>query len=93
MPAMRSAIAPIPARSPQALQRFSAWCRAQDHGRDAGTRRLRGTTFHITVEVETYATLARALGPLNPLWTGHTTPVLDLDRASPLAEEGAFRLP
>ena len=48
-------------------------------------------TFHITVEADDYPTLAKALGPLNAFGTGHTSPVLMLDQALPMAEAGAFR--
>ena len=48
-------------------------------------------TFYITVEVDDYPTLAKALGPLNSLGTGHTSPVLTLDQTLNLAEAGAFR--
>jgi hypothetical protein len=48
-------------------------------------------TFYITVEADDYPTLAKALGPLNSLGTGHTSPVLTLDQTLNLAEAGAFR--
>ena len=47
--------------------------------------------FHITVEGDDYATVARAIGPLNSIGTGQITPVITLDQAMPLAEQGAFR--
>jgi hypothetical protein len=47
--------------------------------------------FHITVEADDYATLARALGPLNAIGEGQTSPVLTLDQAFPMAEKSAFR--
>ena len=50
-------------------------------------------TFHITVEADNYQTLARALGPLNTIGTGHTSPVITLDEAFPMAESGAFQMP
>ena len=48
-------------------------------------------TLHITVEADDYPTLARALGPLNSMGTGHTSPVLTLDQTLALAVAGAFR--
>ena len=47
--------------------------------------------FYITIEADDYPTVAKALGPLNSIGTGHTSPVLTLDQAMPLAEQGAFR--
>jgi hypothetical protein len=47
--------------------------------------------FYITVEADDYPTLARALGPLNAIGQGHTSPVLTLDQAFPMAEDSAFR--
>src|SRR5205809_4739954 len=85
-----------PAGSPEVLKRLGAWW--QGLQTLAGVRVLAGYvspiehTFHITVEADDYATLARALGPLNTLGTGQTSPVLSLDQAFPLAESGAFRL-
>ena len=49
-------------------------------------------TFHITVESDDYPMLARALGPLNTIGAGHTSPVITLDQAIPMAESGAFRM-
>ncbi len=43
-------------------------------------------------EADDYPTLARALGPLNAIDTGHTSPILALDQAFPMAEAGAFRM-
>jgi len=48
-------------------------------------------TIYITVDADDYPTLAKALGPLNSLGTGHTSPVLTLDQTLNLAEAGAFR--
>src|SRR5262245_20405469 len=50
-------------------------------------------SFFITLEASDNGALARAIGPLNALGTGHTSPVIPLDNAFPLAETGAFRLP
>ena len=47
--------------------------------------------FYITVEADDYPTLARALGPLNSIGSGRTTPVITLEQAMPMAEAGAFR--
>ncbi len=47
--------------------------------------------FHITAEADDYPTLARALGPLNAIAKGHTSPVLTLDGAFPMADDNAFR--
>jgi hypothetical protein len=49
--------------------------------------------FHITIEADDFAVVARALGPLNTIGSGHTTPVLTLDQAMPIAESGGFRAP
>jgi len=48
-------------------------------------------TFYITVEADDNAVLARALGPLNAIGSGFTTPVITLDAAIPMADQGAFR--
>ena len=48
-------------------------------------------TFYITVEADNYQTLAKALGPLNSLGAGHTSPVLTLDQTLALSKAGAFR--
>jgi hypothetical protein len=48
-------------------------------------------TFYIAVEADDYSTLAKALGPLNTLGTGHTSPILTLDQIVTMAEAGAFR--
>jgi hypothetical protein len=48
-------------------------------------------TFHITVDAEDFPTIARALGPLNAIGSGHTSPVITLDQALPMADQGAFR--
>ena len=47
--------------------------------------------FYITVEADEYPVLARALGPLNAIGEGHTSPVITLDQAFPMADESAFR--
>jgi hypothetical protein len=50
-------------------------------------------TFYITLEAADYGPVARALGPLNAIGSGDITPIITLDAAFPIAEEGAFRLP
>ena len=86
-----------PAQSPEALKRVSDWWQAIKN--NAGVKVLAGYvspmdhTFHLTVEADDNATLARALGPLNTLGQGHTSPILTLDQAFPMAAEGAFRMP
>lgn len=47
--------------------------------------------FHITVDADDYPTLARALGPLNAIGQGTTSPILSLDQAFPMASDDAFR--
>jgi hypothetical protein len=47
--------------------------------------------FHITIEADDFAQVARAIGPLNAIGSGTISPVLTLDQAMPLAEQGAFR--
>jgi hypothetical protein len=49
-------------------------------------------TLHITVEAADYGAVARAFGPLNAIGAGETTPVVTLDQAMPMADEGVFRL-
>lgn len=84
-----------PAQSPEQTKRFNDWWQALKN--TAGVQVLAGYvspmdhTFHITVEAADYPTVARALGPLNTIGTGHTSPVLTLDQAFPMAEAGAFR--
>ncbi len=50
-------------------------------------------TIHITIEAGDYAPVARALGALNTIGSGRTSPVIPLDQAFPMADAGAFRLP
>jgi len=84
-----------PAQSPEQVRRVGDWWQSLKN--TAGVKVLAGYvspmdhTFHVTVEADDYATLARALGPLNSFGAGHTSPVLTLDQAFPMAEEGAFR--
>jgi hypothetical protein len=47
--------------------------------------------FHITIEADDFSTVTRAIGPLNSIGSGQISPVITLDQAMPLAEEGAFR--
>lgn len=85
-----------PAQSPEQLKRLSEWWQALKS--TPGVKVLGGYVstmehvFHITVEADDYPALSRALGPLNTIGTGRTSPVLPLDQAFPMAEEGAFRL-
>lgn len=50
-------------------------------------------TFYITVEADDIGPLLRGLGPLNAIGSGYTTPIISLDQAMPLADEGVFQLP
>ncbi len=50
-------------------------------------------TIHITLEASDFPPVARALGALNALGSGRTSPVISLDQAFPLAQSGTFRLP
>ncbi|MBI4338346.1 MAG: hypothetical protein HY680_00150 [Chloroflexi bacterium] len=85
-----------PAQSPEQVKRISDWWHAMKN--TPGVKVLAGYVspmdhvFHITVEADDYPTLARALGPLNAIGQGHTSPILTLDQAFPMAETGAFRL-
>jgi len=85
-----------PAQSPEATQRYGAWWQALKQ--TPGLTVLGGYvspmdhTFHITVEADDYAVVARAMGPLNTIGSGHTCPVLTLDQVMPMAAEGAFRM-
>jgi hypothetical protein len=84
-----------PARVPEQMKPVSAWWQAIK--KTPGVKVLLGTvspldhTYYITVEADDYPTLARALGPLVSMGTGHIIPVLTLDQAFPIAEAGAFR--
>jgi uncharacterized protein with GYD domain len=85
-----------PAQSAEQTKRYGEWWQALKN--TSGIKVLAGYVapmdhiFHITVEADDYPTLARALGPLNTIGTGRTTPVLTLDQAFPMAETGAFRM-
>ena len=85
-----------PAQSSEAAKRSGEWWQALK--KTKGVKVLTGTvspldhTYYITVEADDYATLARALGPLAGIGTGHISPVLTLDQAFPMAEAGAFRM-
>jgi hypothetical protein len=48
-------------------------------------------TIYVTVETDDFGALTRAMGPLNALGSGYTTPVVTLDAAIPMAEQGTFR--
>jgi len=84
-----------PARDNTALQTSAKWW--NDMKANTGIKILGGYvspidhTFHITVEADDFPTLSRALGPLNVMGAGHVSPVITLDQAIPMAEEGAFR--
>jgi hypothetical protein len=47
--------------------------------------------FHITIEADDFAVVVKALGPLNSIGSGQTTPVITIDQAMPFAEAGVFR--
>jgi len=85
-----------PAQSPEATKQASEWWQALK--KTPGVKVLAGYvtpldhTYYITVEADDYPTLAKALGPLVGMGTGHVSPVLTLDQAFPMAETGAFRV-
>jgi uncharacterized protein with GYD domain len=84
-----------PAQSPEQAKRLGEWW--QSLKKTPGVKVLAGYvtpidhTFYITVEADDYSILAKALGALNTYGTGHTSPILSLDQAFPMAEAGAFR--
>ncbi|MGD1120076.1 MAG: DUF3303 family protein [Dehalococcoidales bacterium] len=84
-----------PGKSPEVAKRTSEWW--QNLKKTPGVKVLAGNastlehTFYITVETDDYATLARALGPLLSIGTGHISPVLTIDQTLPMAEAGVFR--
>lgn len=84
-----------PARSPEQAKPVSVWWQALK--KSAGVKVLAGYvspldhTIYITVEADDYLTLARALGVLLVIGTGHVIPVVTLDQTLPLAEAGTFR--
>lgn len=84
-----------PAQSPEATKHAIEWWQAMK--KTPGVKVLAGTVspldhiYYITVEADDYPTLARALGPLVGVGTGHISPVLTLDQAFPMAETGVFR--
>ena len=84
-----------PAGSQEKLKPISAWWQGLKN--TAGVKVLSGYvspldhTFWIAVEAVDYATLAKSLGPLMSIGTGHIVPVLALDQSIPIAETGAFR--
>ena len=84
-----------PGRSPEQTKILANWW--QTLKKTSGVKVVAGYsspidhTFYITVEADDYPTLAKALGPLNSMGTGHTSPVLMMDQTLALAEAGAFR--
>jgi hypothetical protein len=84
-----------PAQSPEATKQANDWWQAMK--KTPGVKVVAGYvtpldhTYYITVEADDYPTLAKALGPLVGLGSGHVSPVLTLDQAFPMAETGAFR--
>jgi hypothetical protein len=48
-------------------------------------------TFYITIEADDYSAVVRAMGPLNAIGTGNIVPMIPLDAAMPLADQGTFR--
>jgi hypothetical protein len=86
---------PCPGATPEGSKRAGEWWHALKQ--TAGIKVLSGYgssvdhTFHLTVETDDYQRLVRALGPLNAIGTGHVTPVLTIDEAIPMADQGAFR--
>jgi hypothetical protein len=84
-----------PAKSSEQLKPIAAWW--QGLKKAPGVKVLAGYvspldhTFYVSLEADDYPTVARALGPLMTIGTGHVIPVLTLDQALPIAETGAFR--
>jgi hypothetical protein len=84
-----------PARSTEEGKRLAEWWPSMK--KTSGVKVLSGYvspldhTFYITVDAEDYATLAKALGPLLAMGTGHVSPVLTLDQTIPMVEAGEFR--
>ena len=72
-----------PAQSLEQTKRYGEWWQALK--KTPGVKVVAGDvspmdhTFHITVEAYDYPTPAKALGPLNTIGTGRTSPVLSLD--------------
>ena len=87
--------ATCPGVFPDKLSTFGAWWQGLKTNPDlqvlGGYVSPMDHIFYITLEADDFATVARALGPLNSIGSGHTTPVLTLDQAMPLADQGAFR--
>jgi hypothetical protein len=86
-----------PGTKPEIMARMAQWWDGLKKSPDvkvlAGYVSPTDHTFHITLEANDNTALARAVGPLNALGTGHTVPVITLDDAVSLADTGAFRLP
>ncbi len=86
-----------PARSVERMKPQSDWWQALK--KTPGVKLLSGTvspldhTYYITLEADDYPTLARALGPLVSIGSGHVIPVLTLDQAFPMGEAGVFAAP
>ena len=68
-----------PAQSPEATKQANDWWQAMK--KTPGVKVVAGYvtpldhTYYITVEADDYPTLAKALGPLVSLGTGHVSPV------------------
>ena len=86
-----------PGTKPELLQSMSQWWDALKKNPDvkvlSGYVSPTDHVFHITLEASDNGALARAIGPLNAIGSGHVSPVVTLDQAIPLADAGAFRLP
>lgn len=84
-----------PGQSAEQAKHFGAWW--QSFKKATGVKVLEGYvspiehTFFITAEADDFATLARALGPLNSYGAGRISPILTLDQTLPMVEAGAFR--
>ncbi len=87
--------ADCPSQSSEKTKQLSIWW--QSFKKAAGVKVLTGYvssldhTYYITVEAEDYLSLAKALGSLVGLGTGHVIPILTLDETFPIAEAGTFR--
>ena len=86
-----------PGAVPELTVKLGAWWQALKTNPDvkvvSGYVSPMDHTFYITLEASDYPPVARALGGLNAIGSGHTSPVILLDQALPMAQAGDFRLP
>jgi hypothetical protein len=85
-----------PGAVPELATKLGAWWQALKSNPDvkvvSGYVSPMDHTIYIALEASDYPPVARALGGLNSIGSGHTSPVIPLDQAFPMAQEGAFRL-